>query len=103
MNEALSLAFALAAGIVLGVFFFGGLWWTIRRGLSSGQPALWFFGSMLLRTGIVLLGFYYVQGDDWMRLPAALLGFIIARLAVTRLTRVTRQPTRLTREAGHAP
>lgn len=103
MNEALGLTFALTAGIVLGIFFFGGLWWAIRRGLSSGHPALWFFGSMLLRTGIVLLGFYYVLGDDWMRLLAGLLGFVIARLAVTRLTRITQQQTRLPQEAGHAP
>lgn len=103
MNEALSLAFALSAGILLGIFFFGGLWWTIRWGLASGQPALLFFGSMLLRTCIVVLGFYYVLGDDWRRLLAGLLGFVIARLAVMRLARVTLQPTRLPQEDGHAP
>lgn len=102
MNEVLSLIFTLTAGAVLGMFFFGGLWWTIRRGLSSPRPALWFFGSMLLRTAIVVLGFYFVLGDDWRRLLAALLGFVIARLAVTRLTRVTQQATRLTQEADHA-
>ncbi len=102
MNEVLSLIFALMAGIVLGMFFFGGLWWTIRRGLSSSRPALWFFGSMLLRTAIVVLGFYYVLGDDWRRLLAALLGFVIARLAVTRLTRGTQQATLQIQEADHA-
>ena len=39
------------AGLVLGAIFFGGLWWTVRKGLSSQQPALWFLGSMLLRMG----------------------------------------------------
>ena len=98
MNEALSLAFALVAGILLGAIFFGGLWWTVRQGVSSRQPALWFLGSMLLRTGIVLLGFYFVLGGNWQRLLAGLLGFVIARLIVTRLTRVAQQPSQLAQE-----
>jgi F1F0 ATPase subunit 2 len=103
MNETLSLASALVAGIFLGAFFFGGLWWTVRRGISSKRVALWFLGSMLLRTGIVLLGFYFILGDNWKRLLAGLIGFVIARLIVTRLTRVTEQIIPLARKAGHAP
>lgn len=103
MAEPLSLASALIAGILLGTFFFGGLWWTIRKGVRSERVALWFFGSMLLRTGVVMLGFYFVLGDSLQRLLAALLGFVIARLIVTRLTRVAEQPSRLAQEADHAP
>ncbi|MHB1592195.1 MAG: N-ATPase subunit AtpR [Sulfuricella sp.] len=103
MNEMLSLASALVAGVLLGAFFFGGLWWTVRKAVSSKQPALWFLGSMLLRTCIVLLGFYFVSGGDWKRLLAGLLGFVIARLIVTRLSRVAQQPGQLTQKAGHAP
>ncbi|MDD5058917.1 MAG: ATP synthase subunit I [Sideroxydans sp.] len=88
MTEPLSLAIALAAGILLGVFFFGGLWWTVRKGIASKHAALWFGGSMLLRTAVVTLGFYWVMGDSWQRLLAALTGFIVARLIVTRLTNV---------------
>jgi len=101
MNEALSLASALLAGILLGALFFGGLWWTVRQGITSGQPALLFLGSMLLRTCIVLSGFYFVSGDNWQRLLACLLGFVAARLIVTRLTRLVQQP--LAQKAGHAP
>ena len=86
MNDALSLAPAMAAGILLGVIFFGGLWWTVRKGFSSKQPALWFFGSLLLRISIALAGFYFVSGGHWARLLVCLLGFILARLIVTRLT-----------------
>jgi F1F0 ATPase subunit 2 len=25
--------------VLLGVIFFGGLWWTVRKGLSSKRPA----------------------------------------------------------------
>ena len=103
MNEMLSLASALVAGVLLGAFFFGGLWWTVRKAVSSKQPALWFLGSMLLRTGIVLSGFYFVSGGDWKRLLASLLGFIIARLVVTRHTRAEQQPGQLAQKASHAP
>lgn len=103
MNEPLSLSFALAAGMLLGTFFFGGLWWTVNKGVSSRRPALWFFGSMLLRTCIVVLGFYFILGDDWKRLLAGLIGFIVARLIVTRFTRVTQQQSQLVQGAGHAP
>ena len=103
MNEGLILAFSSVAGVLLGGFFFGGLWWTVRKAVSSRQPALWFLGSMLLRTGIVLPGFYVVSGGDWKRLLASLLGFVIARLIVTRLTRVAQQPGQLAQKASHAP
>lgn len=103
MNEGLSLASALVAGVLLGGFFFGGLWWTVRKAVSSRQPALWFLGSMLLRTSIVLSGFYFISGGNWKRLLASLLGFIIARLVVTRLARPTQLPGQLARKAGHVP
>lgn len=103
MNESLSLLFALLAGMMLGAIFFGGLWWTVRKGVSSKRPALWFFGSMLLRTCIVVLGFYFILGEDWRLLLAGLLGFIVARLIVMRLTRVAEQTGELAQEVAHAP
>ena len=98
MNEVILSALALLAGILLGTMFFGGLWWTVRNGIASPRPALWFLGSMLVRTGITLAGFYFVSGGDWQRLLACLLGFIIARVIVTRLT-----ATPMAKEASHAP
>jgi len=75
------------AGGVLGMIFFGGLWWTVRRGVSSQQPALWFLVSMLARMSVALAGFYFVAGGNWQRVVTCLLGFVTARFAVTRLTR----------------
>jgi F1F0 ATPase subunit 2 len=92
MGETLALVFALVlpllAGVLLGMFFFGGLWWTIRRGVSSKQPAALFFFSLLLRTGIALAGFYVVARGDWRRVLSCLVGFVLARILVTWLTRV---------------
>lgn len=86
MNEILAGVLAAAAGLLLGAIFFGGLWWTVRKGVASPRPVLWFTGSLLVRMGIVLPGFYFVGGGELPRLLACLLGFLIARLLVTRLT-----------------
>jgi len=103
MNEIFSLVPALVAGLLLGTIFFGGLWWTVRKGLSSKQPALWFFGSSLLRTGTALVGFYFASGGHWERLLICLVGFVIARRIVMRLTRPPAEgQNQLTTEASHA-
>ena len=104
MNNLLLLALSLVAGLLLGTIFFGGLWWTVRKGVSSKHPALWFLSSMLVRMSIVLLGFYFVGRGDWQRLVACLVGFIIARFIVMRLTRTPIEPPHSTaKEASHAP
>ena len=104
MNELLTLTLSLVAGLLLGAVFFGGLWWTVRKGVSSKQPALWFFGSLLLRMSIALAGFYVVSRGHWKRLVVCLLGFVLARLIVTWLTRPSRESqTRPAQEVSHAP
>lgn len=77
---------ALLAGGVLGVFFFGGLWWTLRRALASRRPALWVMSSFLLRVGVAGGGFVFVSAGHWQRVLACLLGFLIARHLVNRFS-----------------
>ena len=103
MTETLSLALALAMGVLLGAIFFGGLWWTVRKGFRSKQPALWFFGSLFLRTGVTLAGFYVMGRSHWENLLACLVGFVMARLTVMRLTLVTEKPAYWAGETSHAP
>ena len=104
MDNAIILGLAGLAGIGLGTFFFGGLWLTVRRGVSSPHPARLFLGSALLRMGVALAGFYFVGGDEWSRLVACLVGFLVARFAVTWLTRPSRKtPQDLPKEIPHAP
>jgi len=104
MNEFLMLALAWVVGLVLGAGFFGGLWYTVRRGISSKWSALWFLGSKLLRMGIVLVGFYFVGRGDWKRMVACLAGFVVARFIVLRLTRTQiENPFSIAKESRHAP
>lgn len=76
---------AFICGLPLGVFYFGGLWWTIRRAVASNSPAVWFLGSLLLRTIVVMTAFYWVLQADWRRVLSCLLGFLMARSAIRRL------------------
>ena len=94
MPETLLLTFgwmlAALAGLLLGAIFFGGLWWTVRKGLSSRRPALSFTASLLLRMGIAIAGFNWVGHtigqSTWQPLLLCLLGFVVARPLVLRLT-----------------
>jgi F1F0 ATPase subunit 2 len=86
---------ALLAGFALGAVFFGGLWWTVRRGALSPTPARWFIGSLVLRTTTVLAGFYAVGAGQPALMGLCLLGFLVARAVVLRATRPgtgTREP-----------
>jgi len=102
MNDSWNLVVAAFIGASLGAIFYGGLWWTIRRALSSARPALWFLGSLLLRTAIVLAGFYFIGRGRWEPMLECLLGFFIARVVVTRLTRAPDKPTHWVRQVPHA-
>ena len=103
MTETLMLVLACLAGCSIGMIFFGGLWWTLRRALWSKVPALWIIGSLVVRMILVLSGFYLVSGHRWERLLACLLGFVLARLLVIRFTRAASTPISLEQESGHAP
>lgn len=83
MSEALPLLLSLLAGVLIGLIFFGGLWWTLKRGLPSEQPALWFTLSFVVRAGLALLGFYWLAQSDWQQVLMGLLGFWLARLLVS--------------------
>ena len=101
MNEAPILAGNLLAGILLGGFFFGGLWWTIRSRSPSQWSGLLFSASFLLRMAVAVTGFYLVSHGEWRKLMACLVGFLLARIAVTRLTRLpVAKSARILREGG---
>jgi F1F0 ATPase subunit 2 len=104
MNEMLLLLPAFLTGIILGIIFFGGLWWTVQKGLTSSSPALWFICSLLIRTSITVTGFYWIAAGSWEKLLACLCGFLIPRFIVTRFIRLPTVNLALTsKESHHAP
>ena len=104
MNDTLMLVVAGVTGLVLGAVFVGGLWWTVRKGVASPRPALWFLGSTLLRMSIVLAGFYFIGRGHWERMLVCLFGFIVARFIVMRFTHTpVEHGNSRAKEASHAP
>ena len=95
MNEVWTDAVSAVAGGVLGVIFFVGLRWTIERGLRSSVPALWFLGSLVLRTSLVLAGFWLISRGHTDRMVLCLVGFFIVRVIATKAPGVTSPPTPL--------
>jgi len=87
MSEISNLMMALLAGVLLGMIFYGGLWWTIRRSVPAKTLNVWLIGSFPFRAIIAVGGFYLVSRGDWRSLLVCLLGFLIARVCVTRLLR----------------
>ena len=82
------LAVALAAGMVLGTVFFGGLWWTVSRALTTAVPAVWFALSTLVRMAVVICGLYCFARLGLPALIASFCGLLVARSAVKHFTRV---------------
>jgi F1F0 ATPase subunit 2 len=82
MSEGGFLALACAAGVGLGLFYFGGLWLTVRRLPTTRWPALLTLGSLLGRLAPTLVGFYLVMAGRWERLLACLVGFVLVRLVI---------------------
>ena len=89
---------ALITGLILGGIFFGGLWFTVKKGVTAKIPALWFIGSFIIRVGTTLGGFYLVGAGNLIRMLICLGGFIIARFVVVFITK-TKENNQITKEA----
>lgn len=83
-----SLALSIAAGFLLGVVFYGGLWLTIRHLLVTHNPIGVTLGSLLLRMATVLAGLLLVARGDWRNALACFAGLAIGRIAVSRFLRI---------------
>jgi F1F0 ATPase subunit 2 len=83
MPHFLQLGLVLLAGVALGVFFFGGLAWTVRR-LVAGGGVLLTVGSFLVRGAVLLAGFWYLAGNRAEYWIACLAGFTAVRIVLSK-------------------
>lgn len=85
-DEILLLLGAAAGGVLLGLFYYLGLWFTLKRLSASPRPALLVLISFLFRLAVTLVGLYWITGGEGLRLIVALLGLLLARfITVPRL------------------
>ncbi len=87
------LMLATLAGSLLALANLAGLWLTLRWIGRVPSPGMLLLVSYLVRTAIVLFGFYLVMDGRWQRAVACLIGFAIARTSVLWTMRSTSNQT----------
>jgi F1F0 ATPase subunit 2 len=100
MNE-LSYILSFGGGVGLGTIFFGGLWLTVKKAVSSKMPALWILSSFISRVSITLFGFYFIGSSSWQRVLACMLGFIAARFILIYYTKSIDGKMAIMKEVNH--
>lgn len=88
MNEVITMILVFLTGALLGIIFFGGLWFTVKKSVNAKLPALLIMSSLFLRMSITVIGFYLIGNNNWQRLLLCLLGFIAARFVVLYVTQI---------------
>lgn len=84
--SALALLLGTLAGLVLGLAYFGGLWWTVRRVPTWRRPERALLASFVVRALLVLPSFVALALQGPGPLIAALAGFLVARVALQAST-----------------
>lgn len=84
IDSAPALILVLMAAIALGIIYFAGLRFTVRSMARSSNPHLVMIFSFLLRSALLLAGFWLITSGDWLRLLLAMSGFWIVRAVATR-------------------
>ena len=88
MNFSVYSLLYLFIGLGLGLFYFGGLWLTIKNMNNARSPIVLTLGSFILRTGAVFLVLIYVaRQGDWGNILILLAGFIVSRIFLSRIIR----------------
>jgi F1F0 ATPase subunit 2 len=74
-------------GFALGLFFFGGLWATLRRLPTVRHPAVWALASFVLRLVGVAGGFITLTRFGLAGILGGLVGLLVARHIAIRQSR----------------
>ena len=84
----LLLTASFASGALLGLAFFWGLWATVKQLGQKRHPVLMILGSLVLRFGLVLFGFYLLaQHGGWQQVFSAAIGFTLIRVFIVHRLR----------------
>lgn len=70
---------SIPAGILAGLIYFGGLWWTVKYLTRRTHPYIMVISSYLIRTGLTLIIFYELIRLDITGFFVALLAFLMTR------------------------
>lgn len=85
MSETVSYITAAVAGLALGVFYWGGLWWTCRRVVDGRAPAALIAVGYFVRLAVVVGAMYVLMQGSYIRLGIIVGAMLLVRLVMTGL------------------
>ncbi len=86
MNEFFIIVLSLATGLGLGIFYFGGLWLTLKQLPYTKQPVLLTLVSFFGRNAACLFAFYLIiRVVNLEGVILTLAGFISMKIAFVRI------------------
>ena len=84
------LIIAMLVGIGMGIFYFGGLWLTVKHIANAQGKIFLVMGSFLARNAFcAVILWLLARGGHWQRVLVCLLGFVIARTFLVRRLRIS--------------
>ncbi len=93
-READELILGFLGGIVLGLVFFGGLYWSVNQLPTVKYPGLLMMASMFVRMAILLTGLYFLMAGDIKHLLAAVVGVMLVKFVmIARVRKHSPAPT----------
>jgi F1F0 ATPase subunit 2 len=78
------IAFYLFGGLAVGLFYFTGLWWTVRGLAKSRHSGIRILGSFFSRAALSLWLVYLMTGGCWQGVLWVMGGFLFARVILVR-------------------
>ena len=85
MMTLIKVVVSFLAGVALGGFYFGMLYFTVRKLDSVKRPMFITLGGFVLRLAVAVGTFYLIiQFSDWYGVLIALVGFVLMRAALIK-------------------
>ena len=75
---------ALISGVILSIFYFGGLYQTLKMAAGRKKIKSILLISFLIRTIVILAGFWLILKYDFYSFIISFIAFIITRFIITR-------------------
>lgn len=71
-------------GAALGLFYFGGLWITLKHISRANRPKSWLGLSFVIRISFIMIGFWAIIRKDPAAFILTILAFFITRFILMR-------------------